>query len=82
MAAHGVPDMGPQFVPTIRLGNDGISEGAGYETTLGFVLVDLKDDLGHGFKVAHRGAEREVLFAPIGRRLGCRRAALPAVVSG
>jgi hypothetical protein len=63
VAADGIADLGAEVFPSIRLGDDGLSESTRDETAFGFIFMDFKDDLVHGFKVSRAGADMEVWFA-------------------
>lgn len=66
MTTNGIPDIGAQCLPGIRLRDDGMPEGTGDETALGFFFAALKDDLAHGFNVSRGRLRREVWPAPPG----------------
>lgn len=52
MAADGVTDICPEFLPRVCLRDDGVPERAGDEAAFGLLLPDFKDDLVHDFTIS------------------------------
>lgn len=48
VASDGVPDIGPEVLPSICLDDDGMTKGAGDAAAFRFFLVNFKGDLVYG----------------------------------
>ena len=48
------PNVGPKFLPGIRLGDNGMAQCAGNEAAIRIVFPDLKNNFAHGFRLAVR----------------------------